>query len=82
MVLQETNADEVFETIRQLKNENSCDMFQLCSRVLKAVNLATCDLFPPIFNKCVEETSYPKILKTAKVLAIFKLEEKDNPQNY
>ena len=38
MVLQETNADEVFETVRQLKNKNSFEMFQLNSSLLKAVN--------------------------------------------
>ena len=81
-VLQETNADEVFETVRHLKNKNFCDMFQLSSSLLKAVNPATCELLASVFNKCVEKTYYPKILKTAKVIPIFKSREKDNTQNY
>ena len=82
MVLQETNADEVFETIRQLKNKNSCDMFQLSSSLLKAVNPATCELLASVFNKCKEKTYHPKNLRTANVMPIFKSGEKDNPQNY
>ena len=82
MYLQETNADEVFETVRQLKNKNSCDMFQLSSILLKVVNPATCELVASVFNKCVERTYYPKILKTAKAIPIFKSGEKENPKSY
>ena len=82
MVLQETNADEVFEAVRQIKNKNSCDMFELSSSLLKAVNPATCELLASVFNKCVEKTYSPNYLKTAKVIPIFKSGEKDNPQNY
>ena len=56
MVLQETNAEELFETVRQLKNKNSCDMFQLSSSLLKAVNPATYELLASVFKKCVEKT--------------------------
>ena len=82
MYLQETKADEVFETVRQLKNKNSCDMFQLSSILLKVVNPATCELVASVFNKCVERTYYPKILKTAKAIPIFKSGEKENPKSY
>ena len=57
-------------------------MFQLYSSLLKAVNLGTCELLASVFNKCAEKTYYPKVLKTAKVIPIFKSGEKDNPQNY
>ena len=66
MVLQEANADELFETVRQFKNKKSCDMFQLSSSMLKAVNPVTYELLASVFNKCVERTYYPKILKAAK----------------
>ena len=39
MVLQEANAGENFEIVRQLKNKNYCDMFYLSSSMLKAVKL-------------------------------------------
>ena len=80
--MQEANADEVFETARQLKIKNSCDMFQLSSSLVKAVNRAICGLLASIFNKCVQKTYYPKILKTAKIKPVFKSGEKDNAQNY
>ena len=57
-------------------------MFQLSSSLLKAVNAAICELLATVFNQCVEKTYYPKILKTAKVIPIFKSGEKDIPQNY
>ena len=57
-------------------------MFQLSSSLLKAVNPATCELLASVFNKCIEKTYHPQILKTANVMPIFKSREKDNPHNY
>ena len=77
MILQETNADEVFETVRRLKNKNSCDMFYLSKSLQRAVNPTTCELMSSIFNKFVQKSYYPKIFETAKVIPVVKLRERE-----
>ena len=53
----------------------SNEIFKCCLPVIEPAIAAA-------FNKCIEERTFPKCLKIAKVIPIFKKGDKRNPENY
>ena len=81
MFLQPTDQWEVVKILKQMKNKSygldgiSNEILKCCSPVIEPAIAAA-------FNKCIEERTFPKCLKIAKVIRsqYSKKEIKENPE--
>ena len=73
------NTSEVLKEINQLKNKSTLD---IRVPLLKYIKQEMVNALVIIFNKSFEEGRFPELLKIAKVIPIFKSEERTNPSNY
>ena len=76
------NENDVIKAIDSLKSKSSCGIDRLSSKLLKALKSELACPIAQIFNKCIADGSFPDKLKTAKVLPIYKKQEKFMLQNY
>ena len=74
-----TNTGEVIKKINQLKNKSTLN---IRVPLLKYIKQEIVNALVIIFNKSFEEGRFPELLKIAKVIPIFKSEERTNPSNY
>ena len=79
LFLRPTNNYEVLKKINQLKNKATTD---IRVSLLKYVKQEIVSGLVIIFNKSFEEGRFPARLKIAKVILIFKSEERTDPSNY
>ena len=79
LFLRPTNNYEVLKEINQLKNKATTD---IRVSLLKYVKQEIASGLVIIFNKSFEEGQFPELLKIAKVIPIFKSEERTDPSNY
>jgi len=79
---EKTDSREIVKIIKALEPKNSCGHDLLSNRMIKkeiawfAMNL------PQLINSSIEEGIFPKILKRATVIPIFKKGDRDNMNNY
>ena len=77
-----TNSNEILNEIKKLNPRKYCGPGSIGAKVIK--------LFPMIFaenlclmcNKAIEIGKYPMAIKVAKVIALFKKGDKNQPNNY
>lgn len=74
--------NEVRDVTLKLKNSNSKDVYNLNSKILKAIIDVILIPFTDILNSCITHGVFPDILKTARVIPIYKKGNKQDPGNY
>lgn len=77
-----TNIHEVEEAIMKLKNTNSADIYGLNSKTLKYIKNNLLEILTYIINKCIEQCTFPDLLKVAKVVPIHKKGDMEDVNNY
>ena len=82
MFLQPTDQWEVAKILKQMKNKKSYGLDGISNELLKCCSPVIEPAIAAAFNKCIEERTFPKCLKIAKVIPKFKKGEKRNPENY
>ena len=82
MFLQPTDHWEVAKILKQMKNKKSYGLDGISNEILKCSSPVIEPVKAAVFNKCIEERTFPKCLKIAKVIPIFRKGDKSNPENY
>ena len=82
LFLQKTNYSELYKIINSLPNKSSEDCYGLSSLLLKVVNPVVCDLLADQFNRCIDESEFPEVLKLAKVLPFHKSGDRNDAGNF
>ena len=77
-----TNKSEIAKLIESLPNKTSKGYDEISNVLLKKLNLTTCTPLEIIFNKSLEEGSFPKDMKLADVVPLFKNKERYLVNNY
>ena len=72
MVLHQTNASEVIEIVREMKCKKSYGEDGITNEIIKCCSSIVENFIAIAFNKCIQEKTYPKCFKTAKVLPLHK----------
>ena len=72
MFLQPTDQWEVAKVLKQMKNKKSYGLDGISNEILKCCPPVIEPDIATAFNKCIEEPTFPKCLKSAKVIPIFK----------
>ena len=82
MVLQKTDNLEVMKVIKELKNKKSSGSDDISNEIIKCCSPVVENFLAIAFNKCIEESIFPKCLKIAKVIPIYKKGDRNKPENY
>ena len=77
-----TSSAEIVKIIRTLEPKNSCGHDLLSNRMLKKEISWFAKVLPQLINDSMKEGIFPKVLKLATIIPIFKKGEKDNMNNY
>ncbi|EEZ99812.1 putative RNA-directed DNA polymerase from transposon X-element-like Protein [Tribolium castaneum] len=79
----EVSYNEVRDAINHLKKSNSRDAYNISSKILKSlVNLIVIPLTKIINRECIRESIFPAVLKTSKVVPVFKKGDPNDISNY
>lgn len=78
----EVSFNEVRDAINQLKNKTSADAYGLSYVMIKHIKNLIIIPLTKLLNSVIVSSTYPNILKFAKVIPIFKKGEMDNMSNY
>ena len=73
---------EVFESLKSLKTSKTHGLDGIDSAILKMASPYITEPLTFIYNLCIEKTTFPKVLKKAKVLPIYKNGDRSDPSNY
>ena len=82
MFLRPVFDDEILKIIVTLKNKKSVGKDGVDVRALKKAAQIVSPYLKTAFNKCISEGDFPKCMKIAKVVPIFKAGEKNLVSNY
>ena len=77
-----TNSLEISKFVQNLKNHKVARLDGLTAEILKVCLHVICGRLTCFINESLSSGVFPKILKTAKVVPIFKSGEKSNCENY
>ena len=72
MVVHQTNASEVTKILREMKCKKSYGEDGIINEMIKCCSPIVENFIAIAFNKCVQEKTYPKCFKTAKVIPLHK----------
>ena len=82
MFLLPVNCSELCNIIQKLKNKNSFGADGISNKVLKLCCNSIIEPLQILINRCMREGSFPKSLKIAKVVPIYKDGDKNKFDNY
>ena len=77
-----TSPDEVHKIIASMKPKHSSGYDHITSKLLNDINDVICDPLSMIINKSIETGVVPAVMKTAKVIPIYKSKDKTRLENY
>lgn len=80
--LNHTTTEIITKTMNDINPHKASDIFKIKPIILKDLS----DFFAPtltaLFNKAIDENSYPDPLKVTKVIELYKCKDKTDPANY
>ena len=82
MFLQPTDQWEVAKILKNMKNKKSYGLDGISNEILKCCSPIFEPAIAAAFNECIEERTFPKCLKIAKVIPIFRKGDRRKPESY
>ena len=82
LFLQPTDQWEVAKNLKQVKNKKGYGLDEISNEILKFCSPVIEPAIAAAFKRGIEERKFPKCLKDAKVIPIFKKRDKRKPENY
>lgn len=80
--LEEINHDELISMINKKPLKKAAGHDGISTRILKVNIEILCSPICQVFNLAFATSSYPEILKTAKVVPVFTFADSNQPENY
>ena len=77
-----TNINEILNEIKKLYPRKSCGPDGIGAKVIKLCPMIFAEKLCLLYNEATEIGNYPMALKVAKVIALFKKGDKNQPNNY
>jgi hypothetical protein len=77
-----TDGLEVVQTILSLKNSKAYDCYDVSTEIVKAIAHSIKEPIAYLFNASILEGIYPSLLKSSKVIPIYKNKDPSDPNNY
>ena len=74
--------EELISEIKKFNPRKSCGSYDIGAKVIQLCPMIFADNLAKIYNHSIEICDHPSKLKIAKVIALFKIGEKSNPNNY
>ena len=72
MFLTNVTAKEVFDIIKQMPKKTSSDLQNISNQLIKLINPSVCETFANLINRCFNEGHFPRALKIANVISLYK----------
>ena len=82
LYLNGTTPHEISLVIDSLKSSNASDIYGITSKFVKLGNTAVINNLTIIFNKSLQEGTFPHLIKIAKVIPVFKNDSPLDVSNY
>ena len=82
MFIEPCTVDEIVSIINYLKNGKGIEVDSFLTSVIKSVSLNIADPLIHIFNKSLTTGIFPDMLKYAKIVPIYKADDKLSVTNY
>ena len=82
MVLAYTNEQEIRKVLENLKSKQNTGHDEISNEVLKSCSSIIEKYLTTLFNKCIEDRTFPETMKIAKVIPFFENGDKNQPENY
>jgi hypothetical protein len=73
---------DVIKTFKSLKLKNTGDLWDISVKVIKNIIQSIAPYLAVIFNNCVDEGTFPDLMKYSKVIPLFKSGNKEDPNNF
>ena len=73
---------EVFRYLITLKQSNTRGFDNIDGKILKISAPFICDSLTYVYNLCIQNSQFPNALKQAKIIPLYKHDDKENPNNY
>ena len=72
MFLTNVTAKEVFDIIKQMPEKTPSDLHNISNQLIKFINPSACETFSKLINRCFDEGDFPRTLKIANVIPLYK----------
>ena len=72
MFLTNVTAKEVFDIIKNMPKKTSSDLNSISNQLIKFINSSVCETFAKLINRCFDEGHFPRTLKIANVIPLYK----------
>ena len=82
LLLYPTSDEELLNTVKQLKNKNSCGIDCISPTLLKTSIYCIIEPLKTIINASLSMGQFPRAFKLAKVIPLYKKDDKQNISNY
>lgn len=76
------NCKDVLKSFKSLKMKNTCDLWDISTKIISNIIESIAPFLVVIFNSCVDEGVFPDLMKHSKVLPLFKSGSKEDPSNF
>ena len=77
-----TTEEEISKIISGFKNKKSCGYDEIPMFLIKQIQQLISPILTELFNECLKTGTYPDCLKIAKVIALHKSGNKQDPNNF
>ena len=82
LLLHPTTTDEILKTVKALKNKSSCGTDHISPKLIKCCIYSIIDPLKSIINASLETGQFPEAFKLAKVIPVYKKNNKKDMTNY
>ena len=72
MFLTNVTAKEVLDFIKQMPKKTSADLYNISNQLIMFINPSVCERLAKLINRCFDEGHFPRTLKIAKVILLYK----------
>lgn len=76
------NTDTILKAFKTINIKNTEDLWGISTNVARTIINSLAPQLADIFNRCLEEGTFPNLMKHAKIIPLFKAGDKNNPSNF
>lgn len=77
-----TNPELIIKTFKQLKIKSTKDLWGMSVKIFTSIIGTLAPYLAVIFNKCIDEGTFPDLMKHSKLIPLFKAGDNKDPGNF